>query len=135
MDNSKQHHRFVELALQESANIDNVLDRNREYKLPDIDSQALLDSCYNFLAYITALGNYYHPLGTRLFNFTIKFHYLLHIGLTGLYTHPRLGSCYQGEDLMKVCKRIVNVSSDGRAPHVAARTALEKFERALSFSM
>ena len=135
MNKDDQQHRFVYAALGESINIDAVLDAHRgKYKLSNDGSNKLLDSCYNFLAYITALGAYYHPKAVRLFNYTIKFHYLLHLGLVGLYTQPLMGACYQGEDLMRVCKRLVQVSAHGSPPHKAAMTAIEKYERALHYT-
>ena len=97
-----REHRLVRLALQASVGIEDVLDvAQGDFVLGDAAGNALLEHCFNLMALITSLGNFYHPRHIKLFHYTIKCHYILHLGLMAKELNPRLGWCYAGEDWMQ----------------------------------
>ena len=76
-------------------------------------------SANGFVALSTAISNHFHRQGTLLFNWTIKWHYLMHLADIAEYMNPRLAWNYQGEDLMHRVKVLVQASHSG-----AVRTEL-----------
>ena len=75
---------------------------------------------------IVLLINAYHKADppVPVFNYTIKAHCLMHIGLCARYTNPYFGSCYAGETLMQTCKTLFQASCRGN-------NALEAFNQAM----
>ena len=56
------------------------------------------------------LGDHYSKLAPakRLFNMTIKAHYLAHTILQSQWLNPKLGWCYSGEDFMQHTRRLMH---------------------------
>jgi hypothetical protein len=135
MDISKLEHRNTKRLLEASMAIDDVLLANRgKYKLPAGDANDLENYCWLYSQLVTGLIKHYHPL-TNLFHFTIKMHYLLHLGICGHYANPELSSCESGEDLMRVVKRLIASSAASTGPTKAANKAMTKYIRAVSFDL
>jgi len=136
MDRSNQQHRQTMLGLQLVCQIERTLDDYAEdYKWPAHISLDFEKCCTTFCQLSTALSHHFHQQGVPLFNYTIKYHYLEHIGLMSHNLNPRLGWCYSGEDFMKVVKRVVQASHSGGAPHVAARKAINKYAIGLGVAL
>ena len=105
MDGSIAIHRQVELALRCCADIDTILDDNRDVvKLPPGAATKFQDNVFNFLSLLNAVATHFTIKQVRLFNLTIKCHYLAHIGFHAENINPRLCWCYAGEDLMNKVK-------------------------------
>ena len=103
---SNKLHRFTRLALKACVTLEEVLDRTvGEYRLT-ADAKEFRDGCFQLAAALSALGNFFHPKGVFLYHYTLKTHYLLHIGLLCDQISPRVGWCYAGEDLMMKLKEL-----------------------------
>ena len=128
-------HRDILSALKHSEKIDVVLGRNSgNFVLPPDDRALLLEACFGYNQCTASLIHHYRP-GANQFNYTIKNHYLVHFGLVGQYMNPALASCHDGEDLMRVVKRICYACSGGLSPAVAIRKAIDKYVRGLSMAI
>ena len=137
MDASNTQHKQIKLCLEVVVKMESMLDTySDDYRFPP-DAAAEWERCtVAFVQLNTALGQYYHPrLPMKVFHFTIKYHYMLHIGLIGRYMNPRLGWCYAGEDFMKRCKSIVQACQDGSPAHLVAAKATAKYVRGLGLTL
>ena len=135
MDTENPQHRDVLAGLMHSAEIDIVLAENRRSPSLPVEAQVRLrKACFGFATSQAALVTHYHP-ETPLHNITSKTHSLIHIGMCGAYINPALGACWQGEDMMRVVRSLVQSSSCGSGPMKAGRTAMERYLAALDFEM
>jgi hypothetical protein len=135
MDKGNPCHVLVLRGLKHSVRIDELLDSTAvEYRLPLRDAQEVKQHCFEFCRVNATLITHFHKQAppVNLFNFTIKAHYLMHLGLVADYIHPSLGSCYQGETLMQLAKKLVRSSANGSQPILATNTALLKYSYALA---
>ena len=127
LDPTNEIHRWVIHGLYCSYTIEQILDSHRDcFKLPGGVAKRLLDAIVDFLAFQTKLRDHF---GSRkqLFHVTIKSHYLLHIGIIGLYMNPRIGWCYSGEDLMGIFKKRIASSQRGVPLSLLSRRVLLKY--------
>eukprot|EP00969_Alexandrium_andersonii_P362752 15460385-Alexandrium_andersonii.AAC.1 len=98
--------------------MEQLLDEHRdEFVLPPAKAREFVQAAFALDALVTGLGNFYHTRGIHLFNFTIKFHYMLHISLETAVINPRMGWCYSGEEMMFRAKKIVQASYRGTPAH------------------
>ena len=136
MDSANQQHRMVSLALKFSIWIEDILDAYAgNITLPAEDHKRLVEATYAFLNLVVSLGNYYHPRGVLFFNYTVKFHYLLHIAIGSKHYNPRWAWCYSGEAFMQVIKKVVASCQSGKKVHLIGRKVLRKYADGLSFSL
>ncbi len=110
MTTTNDQHRQVELALQCSAFLDNVLDEHKDSDiLPPTDAEKFKQAGFALNAAMNSLSTYYSRLGVDslyLFNIVPKNHHLCHICLSASYLNPRSGLCYMGEDMMHQMRRL-----------------------------
>ena len=135
MSRGNKQHRLVRLALQSSVDLEVILDRSAG--LPCLigdDKENFTKACWDLGACLTALGSHYHGLGEWLFHFTMKMHYIIHQGLDCGEVSPRLGWCYQGEDMMQKVKSLVASCSRGTPTHLVPAKVMTKYVIALSYS-
>ena len=102
--------------MQMSIRMEQILgEQADEWKLPSTKqnpddalspADEYLDCCYNYLAFFTSLARTFQsaPYNYKLFNVTIKCHYLLHSALMAKHLNPRLVWCYAAEDYMHKVK-------------------------------
>ena len=126
------HHRDVLVGLHSSARLDEILaDHRNKPRLPP-DAAEEFRRCFDFCLAQSALIAHYHP-GVALYNVTTKSHYLMHLGMIAAFVNPSMGACWQGEDLMKVVRKMVGSCANGSKPAGALRSSIDKYARALSF--
>ncbi len=105
-----------------------ILDKHKgEYKLPSdaaAEFKKIVESIYQLNA---TLAHHFHNQNIVLFNCTIKFHYLLHLGHLAQYLNPRMAWCYTGEDLMHAIKKLVQSSHRGTPPHKVVHKVVVKY--------
>ena len=135
MDPTVIWHKHITAGLKRAIEIEDVLDRNpRVAKLPDAEAQAYKTHVFAFLAHFTWLAQYFIslPVGERLrlFDVTIKGHYMAHSALTCHHQNPRMGWCYMGEDYMKIMKSLMQSCVRGNAPQNATLKMLTKLRLA-----
>ena len=130
MTSGNKQHRQIKLALEMSVKIEHIMDAySSSYALPEPAAVEFREACYGFCGLVTLLGQHFHSSGTLLFNFTIKFHYLLHLGLLAKVINPRLAWCYKGEDFMHVNRRIIGACVRGTPnANVEAKAARKYLE-------
>ena len=104
-------HELLEL----SKGMDDLVFGNKTFRLTPEEARALGAATFAFNATLSKLAWHFHQRGQPFCNFTIKNHYLLHIGLHACQTgiNPRLAFCYQGEDFMSLVKSLCISSSRG----------------------
>lgn len=136
MDRTNTQHKQVKLALEAACEMEALLDDHKDsYTLPPGAADTFAKAANSLVLLQTALGNYFHARGILLFNFTIKSHYLLHLGMLCSHINPRAAWCYSGEDLMAKVKGIVQASTRGaNATRIPAKV-MEKYVRALGLGM
>ena len=128
-------HRDVLAGLTASARYDELLKAHRLYpRLPPLARVELRSTCFIFCQAQAALVNHFHP-HIGLFNVTMKSHYLIHMGMAAGFINPYYGAVWQGEDMMRVLRRIMAASAFGRKPTSAQREAMNRYCRALSFEL
>ena len=69
----------------------------------------------------------------RLFNITLKSHYLCHIAVNSRWLNPRLGWCYAGEDLMQKMKKLAATSCKARNHITTFEKMHDKYLHALHY--
>ena len=129
-------HALVKAGLEASLMIETILRESAGptvFKLEEADWKDFSDSVLKYVAANAALSNVFHPMGVPLFHYTIKAHYLLHIGLMSKHLHPSLCSCYSGEDFMHKSKLIVAACCAGTKHHDVFPKTLEKFAVHMGF--
>ena len=118
------YHEAIQIALETSCKMDQILDANRgQMFLPPADSDDLFTTC---LAHVQQVGQLKNHNGMRVFHQTFKSHWLLHGAYNARYYHPSLGWCFMGEDYMKYCRRWLCSSAAGVKPHLVHKKALGK---------
>ena len=121
-------HRQIKLALNLMENVESILDFHKdEFRLPPAAAQDLKMSLFAWVQVNATLGHYYHNRNTLLFHFTVKFHYMCHIGLVAQYINPRWGWCYSGEDFMLRIKLLVQGSQRAVKPAKLVSKVMGKY--------
>lgn len=131
-------HALTTRGLRMSVRIDEILAENKHtYRLPPDEAKEFRKCCFDFCKVECALIKKFHRSDPAipLFHYTIKSQGLMHLGVVAGYINPSMGSCYQGETLMRTAKRVVASSANGSAPLVAANNAIEKYCYAVSFDL
>jgi hypothetical protein len=139
MNKNDQRHRQVRLALMMSCKVEALLDdhNDQQYRMTPTQHGEFTDAIYNFLGLCTGLSTYYHAMrpARMLFNFTIKFHYLIHIAACAQHLHPRATWCYAGEDFMQRIKKLVAACHRGTPPWQVLAKVIKKYAQLFGLSM
>ena len=136
MDHTNQQHQQIMLIFKSILNIELILDHHAaEYRFPPEVAKDFQNYAFGFVALSTALSKHYHTRGILLFNFTIKFHYTMHLGLMAAYINPRLGWCYSGEDMMQKIKLIVQASYKGTASSLVPSKVMKKYAQGIGYNL
>lgn len=123
---------LLEAALQMEAVMDGCADR---YSLPPPAARQFREAAFAFMQLNTSLAHHYHPRGIALFHCTIKFHYLLHLGLISSYMSPKVGWCFGGEDFMQRIKSVVQASQRASGPHLVVAKTIRKYVQGMGLGM
>lgn len=136
LDASNQIHKQIVFMMQAAHAMETVLHTNKDaYKLPEEDATKFKDAAYAFVALNSAVGLHFHNQNVVLFNFTIKMHYLLHLGHVAMYINPRMAWCYMGEDAMHKLRKLVQSSHSGTAPRLIPSKVMKKYALALGLGL
>ena len=108
MDRGNAQHRRMHLALRLSCKMEEII---REHKgcftLGPEAAADLTKAARDFVQLNTALASHYNQQGLKIFDVTIKFHYLVHAAHNSRYLSPGLSWCYAGEDMMQYMKKSI----------------------------
>ena len=138
MNPSDPKHNIVLKGLRLSVRIDVIMRQYAAaYRYPQDVAEEFEACCFDYCRITCALINAYHKAEppVPVFNYTIKAHYLMHLGVCARYTNPSFGSCYQGETLMQTCKSLFQASCDGSAALAACNTAMYRFVMARALGL
>ena len=126
----------VRFGVLHSCLLEDIMERNRhEFRIPRRESDKMVANAFAFCQLSTALSQHFHPSGTMLFHFTIKYHYLLHCALMSKYLNPNFFWCYSGEDMMARIKRVIVSAHSGTPAHVLVNKAMQKYIRGLGYTL
>lgn len=124
----RRYHRRVKMALSYSVAMDDIIDEHRlDYKLPLASAQRLEDSAFAFFALQAQLQRDATQQGLRLYDITIKNHYLAHIVVRAKDLNPRFAWCFSGEDLMKHIKIVLHSCCKGNKTYDATAKFVLKY--------
>ena len=119
------------LALQNSIAMDTIIHDNA--KAITFSGQVLTEfqaAGYNYLILFNALGTYYaetHAPAKKIFDVTIKAHYLAHCVVEAEFMNPRLGWCYSGEDFMFRIRRLLATCCYNSSPSASVVIFIKKY--------
>lgn len=129
-------HKQVLVMLDLCIKMEGILDDySGEYVFPAKIADEFFKCTVGFVQLNQSLGHFYHPKRIVLFNTTIKFHYMVHIGLLAKTMNPRMTWCYSGEDFMKKTKHIIQSCLSGATPAAACPKAMRKYTHGLGLEM
>ena len=135
MDQTNQTHRIITRGLEATWTMEEVLTRCKdEFALPVEEANLFVSECHTYVGCLTAGIKAYHPR-RAYFNYTIKTHMLLHLAECARYCNPSFGSCYDGEIMMAVVRRLIQGTARGSKPLTVANGALERYVHAKSFEV
>ena len=121
-------HQKIRLLLELALTMEDVLESNKDkYALPSSEAEAFRRAAYGFAQVTTSLGQHFHENGDLLFHYTIKYHYLCHLGDMASYINPRLAWCYGGEDFMQISRTLVQSAAAGTSRHLVAHKVVVKY--------
>ena len=136
LGNAEQCDRWIKKLMEMCVRLEDVLEKhNHEYRFPLDARTEFKDAAYAVAQLNTSLGAFFHPQRIVLFNHTIKFHYILHIGHTAEYMNPRLAWRYSGEDLLQRVRQIVQSCHRGSNPGIVPPKVMMKYVQGLGFRM
>ena len=116
-------HKQIKIALGDSGRMEEIVDMHTDKpRLPPGHRAELLEIGFRFLTLFSALASHYARIvpARRVFNLTIKGHYLAHTILQSQWLHPKFGWCYSGEDFMQQSKRLMARCTAGNSAQKAS---------------
>ena len=120
MNPASPQHVQIRLALERSVEAEEMLDAHpKTVRFPPAVGERFKDCLLTYLVLFNALGSHYSSadgLGLKLFDVTVKAHYLAHIALLSVFMNPRLAWTYSGEDFMQHAKRLMGACTRGVKP-------------------
>ena len=135
VDPTNRLHEAILFMIDESLKIDVPLRKHSSaYRMEPPHCDNFRVACFQYCKAVTTCCRLCHPRAA-LFHFMMKSHYLLHLGVVSSYICPCLGDCSEGEDMMKVAKRLIASSSRGNSFLGCTKTAMAKYCKALSFDL
>ena len=135
MDKGDSRHRIVMLGLRASARMEEILKETRgSYRMPEHLSAEFREACLTYTQALTHSIRAYVP-GHAYFNWTKKSHVILHYADCSEFIHPSMGSCYQGEELMAIVRRLIQAVARASKPLTASNRALERWLYGMGYKM
>jgi hypothetical protein len=127
---------YVSVGLAMSRTIDEVIDNNpTAYKFEGAVLEQYQSAIFVFLAMQNALAVHFNSHGYKVFNITLKSHYLAHGALQAAFLNPRLAWCFGGEDFMQTMKRVGGMCGFGTSIYRRAHAVMERYSAGMHFLM
>lgn len=131
-------HTLIIDGLRQSIHVETILSKcSDEYKLPAADAAELNQCIIEFCRINCTCVRHFHyqEPSVNLFAYTMKSHSVMHIGILSKWINPSLGTCYSGETLMPICKKLVRSSASANSPQMASRNAMITYVRGFELSI
>ena len=138
MDARNAVHRRIRATLQLTVEANAIVANNRGcFRMSGEDARRLRKVIFDFLSLYNALASYYMQAATaeRLFDVTIKFHYLAHLALSADQMNFHLTWCFAGEDFMQHTKRLMTSAVRGNSPQSSSAKMMQKYLIAMHVAM
>ena len=138
MDRTNAVHRRIQAMLTLTVEANAIVANNRgHFRMSREDARRLREVILDFLTLYNAVASHYTRPGTaqRLFNITIKFHYLAHLALSADQMNFHLTWCFAGEDFMQHTKRLMMSSVRGNIAQSSSRKMMQKYLIAMHMAM
>ena len=142
LDGANPTHKKIILMLKLAIEMEAILDKHvNEYKIAPGDAARFKTAADGFVALEVDLRQEFQVLAMPdgkailLWHFTIKFHYMLHIGSMAAFCNPRNAWCYAGESLMQRVRVLAQSSCRGIAAHKMGEKVLRKYCLALAMTL
>jgi hypothetical protein len=139
LDPTNAQHIQIRLALERSVESEEILDAHpTAVRFPTAIGDRYKDCLLTYLVLFNALGSHYSSaagLGLKLFDVTVKAHYMAHIALLSVFMNPRLSWTYSGEDFMQHSKRLMAACARGVQPAMIAHKFLFHYRIAMHVMM
>ena len=120
-------HKAILGALDSSARLEEILYVYKDqFKFPDGVGSEFRDLCLKHVKQQQELKDF---AGHRIFNVTFKHHWLIHAGQRGMFQNPRMGWCFQGEDLMMKIRTVTHPCTYGIQPEAVHQKLLDRMIR------
>ena len=116
-----------------SSKLDELVFSNPNMWLSAVERQQLKEGIFDFNQMLSKMSWHFLQLGKPFCNFTIKNHYLCHIGINAAKSgiSPRVAFCFQGEDFMSLIKTLAVASGRGVSSAKLIDKVVEKYLRGL----
>ena len=129
-------HLQIELALQASLTMDRIADaHSTAHTLGGDDLVQFREALQTFLVCFSAAVAHYEAEGLKVFNLTIKAHFLAHLYYQVPWLHPRHSWCYSGEDFVQHLKWLTKVCTPGLSPKAIPLKVLVRYTLAMHVVM
>jgi len=130
MDSTKVEHVQVQMALAASVNMDTITNDHVDlFKLPPAEARQFHIATDQYAVLNNALHGFYKS--SKLFNVTIKLHYLQETAKRAAFVHPCLGSAWGTEDFVAKVKDLMLPACTARSSQLALRTAFQRYRRGI----
>ena len=135
MNEDDVRHRNVRIGLLATAQMEEILKRTRgAYVMSQADSNEFRSACLTYCQALTKCIADYVP-HHAYFNWTKKSHLILHYADYSKWMHPSLGSCYAGEELMAIVRRLLQAVARASKPLTASNRALERWLHGFAYKL
>ena len=127
-------HKQVHLLLKSSVKLEDMLHEHKALvRFPEEIADHFLEVACRLLMLATALARHYNTHGKKLWNITIKCHYLYHAAYNARNLSPRLTWTYAGEDYMQQIKRLAQSCVRGTPSWLVGGKIVKKYVRGFTF--
>jgi hypothetical protein len=134
MNSECDEHNIVADMLHDQNAIIAILDiHSDDIFLPPSEADVMQQRIKMFLDKYTQLGHKADARGDLLWNCTVKFHWLYHLGQRCHFLNPRRGACWIDEDYVGKWKVVAQACSRGSPLHVIPGKVIEKMRWGLHF--
>ena len=139
MDAGSVVHHQVRLMIQKSCEFDELISASElRPKMPRRDAAKAKDLLFDYCGLYAALAMHFLSPWSgevlKLFDVTIKQHYLLHFALTIEHWNPKLGWCFAGEDLMFHIKTLCAACCRGNGAGQVVGKMMVKYRHGMHFT-
>ena len=116
-----------------STKLDELVFENPNMWLSQEERRKLKAGVFEYNQLLSQLAWHFLKVGKPFCNYTIKNHYLLHIGLSAAKSgiSPRVAFCFQGEDFMSLIKSLTVASGRGVSSAKLIDKVIAKYLRGL----
>ena len=135
-DQAQVVHLQVQLALQASVRLDEIADGHSEaHTLVGNELHDFRSALSQLLLCFNAIVKHYEDEGLKVFNLTIKCHFMAHLESQVQWLHPRHSWCYSGVDFARHLRDLTKICTPGLGPMAVPTKVLSRYTLAMHTAM